>query len=90
MKTFKEYLFLFIFIFWGVRVLIVHNIASKLDYNFQSSVAAVIAIRMTSLKRMSKARYVTHYSPGIELGLHERVLVPLFMETLVVSEESFV
>ena len=42
------------------------------------------------LKRMSKARYVAHNSPGFERGLHERVVVPLSMGTLVVSETPFV
>jgi hypothetical protein len=39
---------------------------------------------------MSKARYVAHNSPGFERGLHERVVVPLSMGTLVVSEAPFV
>lgn len=42
------------------------------------------------LIRMSKARYVAHNSPGFERGLHERVVVPLSMGTLVVSEVPFV
>ena len=41
-------------------------------------------------ERMSKARYVAHNSPGFERGLHERVVMPLSMGTLIVSAVPFI
>jgi hypothetical protein len=42
------------------------------------------------LQRMSAARYVAHNSPGFENGLHERVIYPLALGSLVVCDLPFV
>ena len=41
-------------------------------------------------QRMRKAKYVVHQSPGFIAGLHERVVMPLALGTLVLTDEPFV
>ena len=41
-------------------------------------------------QRMRKAKYVVHQSPGFIAGLHERVVMPLALGTLELTDEPFV
>ncbi len=40
--------------------------------------------------RISNANFVLHNSPGFELGLHERVVVPLSVGTPVISDSDYI
>lgn len=48
------------------------------------------ALNFTDLKqRIANTRYLAHNSPGFERGYHERVITPLSLGTLVLSEVPF-
>ncbi|MDP5031182.1 hypothetical protein [Paraglaciecola sp.] len=49
------------------------------------------SVRFDDLKeRMRESKFVAHNSPGFELGLHERVVVPLSLGTLPLTPVNFI
>jgi hypothetical protein len=42
------------------------------------------------LERMSKAKYVAHNSPGFQMGLHERVVLPLARGSAILTDANYV
>jgi hypothetical protein len=74
----------------GLQLTVIGRSCDKYKNDFPQHVYEDAMPFIDILERMSKARYVAHNSPGFERGLHERVVVPLSMGTLVVSAEPFI